>query len=185
MNNEPDPYLHTVAPDRRSMAEQPKWRQDFPIDTPPDGYLARRDFTKFLVLTSLAFVVGQFWIALQNLWRKARGTPPVTRIVHLDDLALPGAVSFRYPTDDDPALLVRRDEKTLVAYASLCTHLQCPVLPHPQDNRLHCPCHAGYFDLATGAVLAGPPRRPLPRIRLEVKNGAVYAVGFEVEESAA
>src|SRR5579875_3286117 len=30
----------------------PAWRQDFPIDWPQDHYVARRDFTKFLVLTA-------------------------------------------------------------------------------------------------------------------------------------
>ena len=39
--------------------EPPKWRRDFPIDSPQDQYVARRDFMKFMVLTSLAFAVGQ------------------------------------------------------------------------------------------------------------------------------
>jgi Rieske Fe-S protein len=179
MDYDPDPQLHTIPPDRRSPEEQPKWRKDFPIDTPQDGYQARRDFTKFLVLTSFAFVVGQFWIALQNLWRRTRGEAPVTRIVHLRDLPVGGAVTFRYPTANDPCLLVRVSDQTLVGYASQCTHLQCPVLPEVETGRLHCPCHAGYFALATGDVLAGPPRRPLPRIRLDVRDGTVHAVGIE------
>jgi nitrite reductase/ring-hydroxylating ferredoxin subunit len=174
-----DLELHTVPPDRGDMDAQPRWRQDFPIDTTEEYYLARRDFTKFLVLTSFAFVVGQFWIALRSVWRKARGTAPLVRIVPLDELPVGGAVAFRYPTDHDPALLVRTAAGTLVAYASQCTHLQCPVLPQTDADRLHCPCHAGYFDLATGNVLAGPPRRRLPRIQLEVRNGVVYATGVE------
>lgn len=179
MDYDPDPQLHTVPPDRRSPDAQPKWRRDFPIDMPQDGYQARRDFTKFLVLTSFAFVVGQFWIALQNLWRRRRGQAPVRRIVTQRDLPVGGAVTFRYPTANDPCLLVRLPDATLVAYASQCTHLQCPVLPEVEAGKLHCPCHAGYFALATGEVLAGPPRRPLPRIQLEVRNGSIYAVGVE------
>lgn len=179
MNDELDPQLHTVPPDRRSMSEQPKWRRDFPIDTAQDNYQARRDFTKFMVLTSFAFVVGQFWIAMQSLWRRSRGRPPVTRIVRLSDLPIGGAVAFHYPTQNDPALLIRLNDEKLVAYESLCTHLMCPVLPEVESGRLHCPCHAGYFDLADGAVLAGPPRRPLPKIQLEVRGDVVYAVGIE------
>lgn len=49
-------------PDGRSADEQPAWRDDFPIDWPEDHYVARRDYTKFMVLTSLAFAVGQLWI---------------------------------------------------------------------------------------------------------------------------
>jgi nitrite reductase/ring-hydroxylating ferredoxin subunit len=179
MRYESDPQLHTVPPDRQSMDDQPKWRHDFPIDRPQDSYVARRDFSKFLVLTSFAFVVGQLWIALQNRWRRAQGAPSITRIVGLNELDVGGAVGFRYPTADDPALLIRMTEDAYVAYASQCTHLQCPVLPQVEFGRLHCPCHAGYFDLATGDVLAGPPRRPLPRIGLKIQGGAIYATGID------
>jgi Rieske Fe-S protein len=171
----------TIPPDRRTMSEQPQWRHDFPIDRPQDAYLSRRDFTKFLVLTSLAFVVGQFWIALRNIWRKSQGGPPLMRIISLNDLPTGGAITFHYPTEADPCLLIRPSEDTLLAYASQCTHLQCPVLPEIEEGRLHCPCHVGYFDLATGEVLAGPPRRNLPRIGLEIQDGVVYAASIEEE----
>src|SRR5215468_9656001 len=59
----------TLAPDGRPMDAQPAWRTDFPIDWPEDQYVERRDFMKFMVLTSLAFAVGQFWIAVQDWWR--------------------------------------------------------------------------------------------------------------------
>src|SRR4051794_22816141 len=62
-----DPDDVTIAPDHRPSALQPRWRRDFPIDWPEDGYVARRDFVKFLVLTSVAFVAGQAWIAAKSL----------------------------------------------------------------------------------------------------------------------
>ena len=65
----------TIPPNGRSLDEQPKWRQDFPIDWPQAHYLSRRDFTKFMVLISLAFTAGQFWIVLKNFWRRRRGQP--------------------------------------------------------------------------------------------------------------
>jgi Rieske Fe-S protein len=55
----------------------------------------------------------------------------------------------------------------------------CAVRPEMDRDRLHCPCHAGYFDLATGRPIAGPPRRPLPRIVLEQRDGSIYAIGVE------
>src|SRR4026207_318505 len=63
----------TIAPDGRPMDEQPAWRTDFPIDWPQDHHVKRRDFMKFMVLTSLAFPAGQFWIAGRNWWRRRRG----------------------------------------------------------------------------------------------------------------
>lgn len=183
MQSELDPELHTVPPDRRAMEDQPKWRRDFPIDTAQDAYVARRDFTKFIGLTSLAFVVGQFWIALQNRWRKVRGQLPIVAVAELDEVPVRGAKAFRYPTSADSALLLRLDGDSLLAYSSQCTHLQCPVLPELQSSRLHCPCHRGYFDLHTGQPLAGPPRRPLPRIALRVRDSIIYATGFEEDQA--
>ena len=48
----------TIAPDFASADAQPAWRQDFPIDWPQDLYVERRDFMKFLVLTSGAFTLS-------------------------------------------------------------------------------------------------------------------------------
>jgi Rieske Fe-S protein len=183
MEHEIDPELHTIPPDRGAMEDQPKWRRDFPIDTAQDAYVARRDFTKFMGLTSLAFVVGQFWIALQNRWRKARGELPIVPIVRWDELPVGSAMTFHYPTENDPAILLRLDENALFAYHSQCTHLQCPVLPEMQSQRLHCPCHRGYFDLRTGKPLAGPPRRALPRILLQLQEGVIYASGIEEDQT--
>jgi arsenite oxidase small subunit len=52
-------------------------------------------------------------------------------------------------------------------------------VPEPEKKRFLCPCHNGSFDLETGKPLAGPPRRPLPRILLEIRDGALYATGVE------
>lgn len=167
----------TSFPDGRPESAQPKWRQDFPIDVEADAYGARRDFTKFMVLTSLAFVCGQVWIAVQSIFRRRQSAKQ--RIVAVDDLDIGQAVSFHFPTDRDPCLLIRSAEHEFLAYSSLCTHLMCPVRPDLEHNHLHCPCHEGYFDLASGRPTAGPPRRPLPRITLLIDSGAIYATGVE------
>jgi Rieske Fe-S protein len=169
----------TRFPDGRPGAEQPAWRQDFPVDWPQDVYVARRDYAKFLALTSLAFAVGQLWIGVKSLVRRGRGLPPAAEVARLDRVPVGGAVAFSYPGPDDPCLLLRPDEHTLVAYGQKCTHLSCAVVPRPERGELHCPCHVGSFDLATGRPVAGPPRRPLPRVTLEVRNGVVYATGVE------
>jgi Rieske Fe-S protein len=174
-----DPELHTVPPDRGAMEDQPAWRRDFPIDSAQDSYVARREFTKFLGLTSLAFAAGQWWIAAQNRWRRRREAMPVVAVARLDEVPVGTARPFHYPTKADPAILLRPDANSLLAYSSLCTHLQCPVLPQMESGHLHCPCHAGYFDLKTGEPLAGPPRRPLPRISLKVDDDMIFAVGIE------
>src|SRR5262249_11583044 len=168
----------TVAPDGRPADQQPAWRRDFPIDWPRDNYVARRDFTKYLGLTSLAFVIGQIWIGVKSVRDRLRGPSPELKVARLDEIPVGGARVFHYPQAEDPCLLLRPDEKTLLAYGQKCTHLSCAVVPMMEQGKLACPCHKGYFDLATGQPIAGPPRRPLPRIELAVRDGVVYATGI-------
>lgn len=176
-----DETPQTTFPDGRPEDEQPKWRRDFPIDVEADEYGARRDFTKFMVLTSLAFACGQVWIVFLSLFRGRQ--PAERRIAAVDDLEVGQAVSFHYPTDRDPCLLIRQSEDVFRAYSSQCTHLMCPVRPDLEHNRLHCPCHEGYFDATTGRPTAGPPRRPLPLIHLRIDRGVVYATDVEERTS--
>ena len=138
---------------------------------------------KFLVLTSVAFTVGQFWIAAQNWFRKRRGQSAIRRIASLDDLPIGGSLVFQYPDEHDTCVLVRLSERDFVAYSQKCTHLSCAVIPEPEKGVLHCPCHDGFFDLRTGAPTAGPPRRPLPRIALDIRGRAIYATGIEWRSS--
>jgi Rieske Fe-S protein len=169
----------TIAPDFRPPDAQPAWRQDFPIDWPQDRYVERRDFMKFLVLISGAFTVGQVWIATQNWWRRHLGQGQIRRVASVDDIAVGGTMVFRYPGEHDPCVLVRLTASEFVAYSQKCTHLSCAVIPKPELGSLHCPCHDGSFDLRSGRPTAGPPRRPLPRVVLEIRDGAIYATGME------
>lgn len=171
-----DPEDVTIPPDHRPMREQPHWRRDFAIDTPEDNFVARRDFAKFLVLTSGAFVAGQGWIAAQSLLRKRQPPPARQKIGTLSALPLGTAVMFAYPEPHDPCLLIRTQDDQLLAYSQKCTHLACAVVPKLDEGVIHCPCHEGYFDLATGRNIAGPPPRPLSVIELEVDGDDIYAI---------
>ena len=174
-----DIRLPVLTPDGRPWEDQPPWRHDFPIDVPEADFVARRDFTKYMVLTSFAFVVGQIWIGMVRAWKRNAPSPRAMRIARVADVPVGGAVQFNYPGPHDPCLLIRRDREAFVAYSSRCTHLACAVLPDVANDAIRCPCHVGVFDLATGRPLAGPPRRPLSRILLETRDGALYATGVE------
>jgi Rieske Fe-S protein len=174
-----DPEDVTVPPDLRPMHEQPRWRQDFAIDWPEDNFVARRDFAKFLVLTSGAFVAGQAWIAAQSLVRRRRTPPGRAKIGSLSATPLGSATMFTYPTEHDPCLLIRTRDGALLAYSQKCTHLSCAVVPKLEEGILRCPCHEGIFDLATGQNIAGPPPRPLPAIELEIVGDEIFATGVK------
>jgi Rieske Fe-S protein len=169
----------TVPPDGRPLSDQPKWRRDFPIDSGQDEYVSRRELVKFIVLTSAALVVGQFWIVYESVFNRQPAPSVGEPIVRVDELAIGAAKTFTYPKGSTPRLLVRTGATAFVAYDQLCTHLLCPVVPAVDVGRLHCPCHNGWFDLETGRPVAGPPQRALPRVLLEVRDGTVYATGVE------
>jgi nitrite reductase/ring-hydroxylating ferredoxin subunit len=169
----------TTPPDGRAIGEQPKWRRDFPIDWTQDEYVSRRELVKFIVLTSAAMVIGQFWIVLKSAFRRPAAPSHALPIARVDEVPIGGAKTFTYPEGSTPRLLVRTGAAAFVAYDQQCTHLLCPVVPAVDIGRLHCPCHNGWFDLETGRPVAGPPQRALPRILVEVRDGSVYATGVE------
>lgn len=81
--------------------------------------------------------------------------------------------------------MIRQASGALAAYSQKCTHLSCAVVPRPEQGVMRCPCHEGYFDLESGRPLAGPPRRPLPRVLVEVRGQDIYATGVEIRTVSA
>ena len=162
----------------RRLNKQPLWRDEFSIHTADERYVSRRQFTKFLVLTSLGMFVGNVWILVRSWLDKAPVYPEET-IAAASDIPIGGVRLFRYPTRNDPCILIRPDEQTYVAYSQKCTHLSCAVYYARDKNRLECPCHQGYFSVKAGEVLQGPPPRPLPRVVLERRGGNLVAVGMD------
>lgn len=173
--------LEPRHPDGKPTAEQPKWRQDFPVETAEDEYVSRRDFAKFLVLVSGAMAVGQVSLIGQSAARKSREPDQPLAIAREDEVPVGKVLQFDYPHAGEPCLLARLDDGKLVAFGQLCSHLLCPVKPDFEAGKFVCPCHNGYFDIETGQPLSGPPRRPLPRITLDVRDdGMIYATGVEL-----
>jgi menaquinol-cytochrome c reductase iron-sulfur subunit len=60
------------------------------------------------------------------------------------------------------ALLRSEDPSDLLVLNSQCTHLACTVNWSAEAQAYLCPCHDGKFG-KDGAVLSGPPPRPLDR----------------------
>jgi Rieske Fe-S protein len=166
------------SPSNRSL-----WSEEFSVHGAEDAYVLRRQFTKFLLLTSGGMAVGNAWIWARSLVARSGSAPPVAVVGRASEL-LPGAVKlFAYPTPQDPAILLRTPDGAVSAFSQTCTHLSCAVYYSAEDNRLECPCHEGYFSARTGRVLQGPPPRPLPRIRIEQRGDDLVATGIEVAEA--
>jgi len=110
------------------------------------------------------------------------------RIAALTDVKPGSPVDFQYPAGA-VAYLVDMGRAvpngvgpnaSVVAYSGLCQHRGCPVGYDGEGQRFVCPCHRSVFSLAKGgACIEGPSQRGLPRVRLEVRGGEVFATGIE------
>jgi Rieske Fe-S protein len=156
------------------------WSQDFPVPNAEDSYVTRREFTKFLGLTSVAFLVGTCLSAARKLaiqfFPRPTGALPVANI---HEIPVGGYKLFRYPTDNDPCILLRLAEERFVAFDQRCTHLSCPVLFDAARNQLACPCHEGFFSAEDGRPLAGPPKRALAQLSVTTENALVIVREME------
>jgi len=158
---------------------EPLWKEEVSPFAADERYVSRRQFAKFLVLTSLGMLAGNLWILARTALRRAPASPsPAVPVARLSELPVGGARLFEYPAGN-PCLLVRYGENEWAAYGQRCTHLSCPVFWRADERRLVCPCHHGAFAVEDGRVLQGPPPRPLPRVQLERRGDLLVAVGIE------
>ncbi len=144
-----------------------------------DALVTRRDYLKILAVLSGGLATGSLAVASGAFRRRTQGATG-DKVITTDARSVPvgGQVRFGYPTDDDPAVLLRLEPDLWVAYSAVCTHLSCEVLWKERSHELMCPCHDGHFDPASGAAIAGPPERPLPQLRLEWRDeNTIVAVG--------
>ncbi len=155
----------------------PPWRRDFPYQALSEEEVTRREFARYLVLGAGTIAAANIGFAAWTQVRTINAGEP-RAITPLADVAVGEPYLFRYPGDDDPAILVRLSDNEIVAFSQKCTHLGCVVYYEHDTERWHCPCHEGNFEARTGNVVSGPPTRALGRIDLEVRDdGMIWALG--------
>lgn len=166
---------------RRRPSVVPLWRDEFPVNAAEERYVTRRQFAKFLVLTSAGMLAGNAWILLRSRFRDETAFP-MRVIGRVGEIPVHTAKVFQYPGPNDACLLIRTSEDDYVAFSQKCTHLSCAVYYARETRRLECPCHNGAFSVKDGGVLQGPPPRPLPRVELLRRGDELVAVGVAAVE---
>lgn len=131
-----------------------------------------------LIAATLAFLLGGAATAPTFGTRRTNWWPAAP----LDDLPEnePTPVTIRVTRDDgynqivdrQVVFLIKTGEAQVTALSSTCTHLGCRVSWDAEAQLLKCPCHGGVFD-RSGAVKAGPPPVPLPKIDARIENNQV------------
>ena len=156
------------------------WQGEFPYHWDADELVSRRNLLHFAVYTSGTLFLATGLLALLGRVRAQAQPTPRKQIATVDAIAPGGFLYFNYPGPRDQAVLLRLIDGSFTAYSQTCTHLSCSVYYQREKNRLFCPCHEGVFDPANGQPVAGPPVRPLTRIKIEADAVNVYAVGVEL-----
>src|SRR5215831_9266342 len=90
----------------RKRSSAPLWRDEFSVYTADERYVNRRQFTKFLTLTSFGMMVGNLWILAKSALHREPSFPRVA-IAAMDDIPVGGVKTFSYPSADDPCILIR------------------------------------------------------------------------------
>jgi Rieske Fe-S protein len=101
----------------------------------------------------------------------ASGEPTTTSVVagRLADLKPNSGILFKFGSR--PGILVRTVDGEVRAFSAVCTHLDCTVQFKTDTAQLWCACHNGTYDLG-GAVVSGPPPRPLERFTTHLRGDA-------------
>ena len=114
-----------------------------------------------------AVVVGLFVKAPRHDERGGRG---LVRCGTLSTLPVGEARFVQHGAS--PIFVVRAAENEVLAVSAVCTHVRCILKWNRAGRSFVCPCHAGAFD-QQGNVLSGPPPRPLPQYRVEVRSDEI------------
>jgi Rieske Fe-S protein len=95
-------------------------------------------------------------------------------------LAKPGsAVKVVDLARDVNLIVVQSGKGGFAALERSCTHGGAQVVYNERNGTVQCTSW-GHSEFALdGTVLAGPPPRPLTRVRLEVRGDEIYATGLE------
>ena len=121
----------------------------------------RRGFISWLSFGWLAYLGvtgGFFTMIVRFLFPNVLFEPPQTfKIGYPDDFSK-NSVDIKYKKQFNAWIV--RDEESIFALSTVCTHLGCTPNWLPVESKFKCPCHGSGFRM-TGIHFEGPAPRPL------------------------
>lgn len=162
-----------------------------PADNAPlaEPLTARRRFLRWLSGIGATLTAGMIGVPAGRafFWPSRAQPAPEKWVKVADDIALvdigtPVRLDFVELTSDawvesrvlNSVWVYTEDGESFKAYSGHCTHLGCGFIYDKDRKSFYCPCHHGAFDVKTGAVLDGPPPRPLDELQVEIRDDAVF-----------
>jgi cytochrome b6-f complex iron-sulfur subunit len=150
-----------------------------PQEAPDEPVMGRRGFVKAGIgamsvcyVGAIAYPVYRYLAAPE---KRAAELAAVSQIAMPVDKLPPAGSALMFKFGSRPALLIHLADGTKVCLDAVCTHLGCTVKFEADANppRIHCACHGGVYDAATGKNVSGPPPKPLKTYNLEIANGQI------------
>lgn len=139
---------------------------DFPYEQVEADHVSRREFAKFLCLVSGGMALGSGFVAVKDKIAPPFRIEGMEFVAEVGDIPRGGTHPFTLKGKKAPYMLLHLNDGTFRCYEQRCTHLACATYYSPEHDHIECPCHHGAFDVRTGAVLKGPPPRPLPQLEV-------------------
>jgi menaquinol-cytochrome c reductase iron-sulfur subunit len=125
-------------------------------------------------LPAIAYLVGpaikkktEDWVRLGAVSKVERGSPTLFKAT------VERQTGWINAQEEVSAYVLTEDGQTYAAMSNVCTHLGCRVRWIPDQSKFFCPCHNGVFD-KDGAVVSGPPPKPLDRYETKIENGVLF-----------
>lgn len=162
----------------------------------PEENLSRRSFLKWTVAGLGALITGVLGGAgggyfLSPLFRKREdgwidigrsadflpGTP--TKVEYVERKRDAWVTTERRSS----AWVLTSNGHDFIVFDPRCTHLGCPYRWSADQKQFLCPCHNAVFAV-DGAVVSGPPPRPLDRYSVKVVGGRLLILPGEKSETA-
>jgi len=173
--------------------------------SPSNVSRSRRNFLKGVFAAAVLAFIAEVVSPVVEMLRSGRrvavgvggaGGEETRKVANVEEVPPDSQKPFIMNTNPDgtpgqhPAILIHLPPdkaaeigEEFVAFSAVCTHLGC-IVHYEAGNDIFCPCHAGYFNPLTGEAISGPPKRPLPKVKLRIdENGDIYAEGWIVGEA--
>lgn len=121
----------------------------------------------------LGFVFGPRRSEVESVWRPIGAVEdfPLGQTVRVDFLN-PSPLPWAGYAAQTAAYVRQEREGEFTALSVYCTHVGCPITWLDNAQLFLCPCHGGSF-YRDGAVAGGPPRFPLERYAIRIRDGQV------------
>ena len=130
----------------------------------------RKGFIGWLSLGWLAFAAatgGFFTVMIRFLFPNVLFEPPQSFKIGFPDEFTKDKVDTRFKKQH--AVWIVRDDKSIYALSTVCTHLGCTPNWLEAEQKYKCPCHGSGFR-KTGIHFEGPAPRPLERYAISLAS---------------